>query len=158
MSPAERARWLRTAAAWIPTLPPFVNSEGGAAVVLAGLERLAQAEQSPLIFRSLGDHRWLIGSAAPREFTCGLLGLRAAWVAINAGRGEAVLASALVHPGARQAGTTVRAAIRGAAVRWVQRDTGARDLAAAFCSVVVERGVLRYRPAYGARPIITRDN
>lgn len=156
MTPAERARWLRTAAAWIPTLPPFMNSESGAAVVLVALENLAQAEQAPLIFRPIGADRWLIGSDATREFACSLLGLRAAWAAIDAARGQAVMASDFAAPGARQPETTVRTAIRGAAVRWVQRETGAHDLVAALCNVVVERGALRYRPAHGARPIITR--
>ncbi|GCL64949.1 hypothetical protein [Pseudaquabacterium pictum] len=155
MTPAERARWLRAAAQWLPTVPALAGT-AGAPFVAGVLEQLARAQAAPLTFRQLGPARWLIGTDSPAEFEADLMGLRAAWTAIDAGRGQTVMASDFAAPGARQPANVVRAAIRETAAPWVERETGSWDLAAALRSITIERGALRYRPVHGARAIITR--
>lgn len=154
MSPAERARWLRTAAAWLPTVPALAGT-AGAPFVVGALERMARAQAAPLVFHRLSPTRWLIGTDSPAEFEADLVGLRAAWAAIDAGRHAPVRSADFVAPGARRADVIVRKAIRHTAHRWAQ-GVGCIELAETLDRIAVASGRVIYRPSLNGNAIHTR--
>lgn len=154
MTPAERARWLRTAAQWLPTVPALAGT-AGAPFVAGMLEQLARAQAAPLVFRKLGPTRWLIGTDSPAEFDADLMGLRAAWAAIDGGRHVQVLAAEFAAPGARRADVIVRKAIRHTSQKWAL-GIGCTELADALACIVVASGVVTYRPGLQSRAVHTR--
>jgi hypothetical protein len=156
MTPAERSRWLHRAAALLPTIPALHGTDG-AELVRAVLVNEARRAQSRIVFRKLDGNRWQIHheDEAPGEFACQLVGLAAAWAAIDAGRSGHAAVRDFVAPGTRQPDSVVRKAIRRTATRWLERE-GAIELATAFRAISVRQGLVQYRPTAGAPAIVTR--
>ena len=157
LNPAERVRWLARLQAYLPTIPAL---EGGAAWLhdMMETQKAVEAQGRPLHFRSLGGNRWAIhfdGEPA-RVFTSDLLGVRAAWAVIDAGA-DGVPVERFAKPGATHAGNALRTALRGPAVRWLDRIVGCPSLAAAVVRISVTRdGCARYVPSVSTPRIVTR--
>lgn len=108
--------------------------------------------------REFGSETWSIHWADEPEavYACDLVGLTAGWLAIaDRGLTNTVRAADLAAPGALQADTVVRNAIRVTAADWVERNTPCRPLAAALKSVQVVGGRVTYTRPAGALEIIT---
>lgn len=153
--PSERVRWLRLAQRWLPTLPAFAGTDG-AAIVCSALDTEIRRSQSRLVFRRLAASRWLIHSEAdtPAEFDCELVGLAAAWAAIDAGRGRHAAVCDFVAAGTRQADGVIRTAIRKTAAQWVERNA-CIELASTLRCISVAGGRIMYRPPAGVPEILT---
>lgn len=156
MTPAERVRWLRVAQAWLSTIPALYGTDG-AAIVSSALDAEIQRMRSRVVFRRLDGARWQIHreGETPAEFACELVGLAAAWAAIDAGRSRHVDVREFVASGTRQADGVVRTAIRKTAAQWVERHACA-ELASALRCISVAGGKIVYRPPISAPGIITR--
>lgn len=154
MTPAERVRWLRVAQAWLSTIPALYGTDG-AAVVSSALDAEIQRMRSRVVFRRLDGARWQIHreGETPAEFVCELVGLAAAWAAIDAGRSRHADVSDFVS--SRQADGVIRTAIRKTAAQWVERHACA-ELASALRCISVAGGKIVYRPPTSAPGIITR--
>jgi hypothetical protein len=156
MTPAERSRWLRIAAESVHTILALHGTDG-AALVRGVLINEARRAQSRIVFRKLDGSRWQIHHKddAPAEFACELVGLAAAWAAIDAGRAGSASVFAFVAANTRQPDSVVRKAIRRTATRWLERE-GAIELATAFRAISVRQGLVQCRPSAGAPVIVTR--
>lgn len=157
MTPAERARAFSLAAELVPSLPAFMGTAAGA-MLRTELQQRARAEVAPVVFRQPAPGRWVIGQGDQlREFAANLVGLRAAWQAIDVGaHGPAVLAADFAAPGALSCDRIVRRAIRVTAAQWARHAAQCPALADALVLVQVKGGRLVYRRPAGVPLIVTR--
>ena len=150
---AARARALRVAAQHVAAirLP-------GREFVQRVLEDAARAQSAGVVFQRVEANLWAIHCHGEAQLIveCELVGLRAAWHAIDAGA-SGVRVAEFAREGARQGGNMLRRAIRETAVQWIERSTGCTELAAAMTRIHVGRdGRIVYRNGAGSSPIITR--
>ena len=127
-------------------------------------EKLARLARRAVVFRPkcrvFGRETWAIHWEDEPEavFACDLVGLTAGWLALaDRGLSNTVRAADFAAPGARQADTVVRKAIRVTAADWVERNTPCMSLAAALRAVQVVGGMVAYTRPADALEIITSD-
>ena len=127
-------------------------------------EKLTRLARRAIVFRprcrAFGRETWAIHWADETEaiYACNLAGLTAGWLALaDRGLSNTVRAADFAAPGACQADTVVRKAIRVTAADWVERNTPCMALAAALRAVQVVGGRVTYTPHAGALEIITSD-
>ena len=149
MTPEEQRRWIGKARE-VLRFSTFGQTDGFP-FIAAALLRIEREAGAPVVFLRLGESRWTIHPEGqpPQTFHCVLVGLEAAWRAIDAGRAGSV-------PAAQFAGPSLRRAIRSTAAGWVERTTGLVELAAALRCISVAAGQAQYRPTASAPRIITR--